>query len=225
MNGAFGAGFLCGWSEHGSRPTFDFVTGISAGALLSPFAFLGTNYDAALLEIYSNLQPKDLFRRKGLMRILRDDSAFDTTPLRKLLEKYVTKEMLAEIAREHARGRRLWIGTVNGTSDRNAKEKFTVVSPRAVLEKVAALPISEWNFKNEAAIRHIGPMAQDFHAAFSVGMDDKHIATVDEGGVALAAIQGLNQKVEDKNTEIANLKARLEKLEELLCHKPKGGTR
>lgn len=113
MNGAFGAGFLCGWTGEGSRPTFDFVTGISAGALLAPFAFIGTNQDKALREIYANLQPQDLFRRKGVMRILRDDSAFDTAPLRQLLEKYVTGEFLADLAREHARGRRLWIGTVN----------------------------------------------------------------------------------------------------------------
>lgn len=113
MNGAFGAGFLCGWSGQGSRPTFDFVTGISAGALLAPFAFLGPNHDASLRDIYANLQPGDLFRRKGWVKILRDDSIFDTTPLRKLLEKYVTKELLAEVAREHARGRRLWIGTAN----------------------------------------------------------------------------------------------------------------
>lgn len=113
MNGAFGAGFLCGWTAQGSRPNFDFVTGISAGALLAPFAYLGTNHDVALREIYANLQPKDLFRRKGLLRILRDDSAFDTSPLRKILEKYVTKEMLIEVAREHALGRRLWVGTAN----------------------------------------------------------------------------------------------------------------
>lgn len=113
MNGAFGAGFLCGWSQEGSRPTFDFVTGISAGALLAPFAYLGASQDAALRDIYSNLKPEDLFRRKGLMRILRDDSAFDTAPLRKLLEKYITTNLLADIAREHAQGRRLWIGTAN----------------------------------------------------------------------------------------------------------------
>jgi len=106
-------------------------------------------------------------------------------------------------------------GTVNGTSDRNAKEKFTPVSSLAVLDKVAALPITEWNFKNESAIRHIGPMAQDFYAAFSVGMDDKHIATVDEGGVALAAIQGLNQKLESENAE---LKRRLEVLEKIVLN-------
>jgi predicted patatin/cPLA2 family phospholipase len=113
MNGAFGAGFLCGWTSEGSRPAFEFVTGISAGALLAPFAFLGPNHDSALREIYANLQPKDLFQRKGLMRILRDDSAFDTTPLQGILQKYITQDLLIAIAREHARGRRLWIGTAN----------------------------------------------------------------------------------------------------------------
>jgi hypothetical protein len=110
--------------------------------------------------------------------------------------------------------------TFNSTSDRNAKEKFTAVSSRDVLDKVAGLPITEWSFKQDPDTRHIGPMAQDFYAAFNVGMDDKHIATVDEGGVALAAIQGLNQKFESENAtlraENAELKTRLEKLEKLL---------
>jgi hypothetical protein len=79
------------------------VTGISAGALLAPFAFLGTNYDAALRDIYSDLKPSDLFRRKGLLRILRDDSIFDTTPLRGILEKHITTNFLAAVAREHAK--------------------------------------------------------------------------------------------------------------------------
>lgn len=108
----------------------------------------------------------------------------------------------------------------NSTSDRNAKEKFSAVSSRDVLDKVTDLPITEWSFKQDPAIRHIGPMAQDFYAAFNVGTDDKHIATVDEGGVALAAIQGLNQKFESENAtlraENAELKSRLEKLEKLL---------
>ena len=75
--------------------------------------------------------------------------------------------------------------------------------------KVAALPITLWNFKTDAGTRHIGPMAQDFHSAFNVGTDDKHIATVDEGGVAFAAIQGLNQKLEEKDARIAELEKRL----------------
>jgi predicted patatin/cPLA2 family phospholipase len=113
MNGAFGAGLLCGWSEHGSRPEFDFVTGISAGALLAPFAFLGPDQDRALREIHARLTPADLFRRKGLLRILRDDSVLDTTPLRTLLERYVTPEFVEAVGRQHRRGRRLWIGTAN----------------------------------------------------------------------------------------------------------------
>ena len=113
---------------------------------------------------------------------------------------------------------------VNG-SDRNAKEAFTAINPRAVLEKVSALPITEWKYKGEPdGTEHIGPMAQDFHAAFGLnGPDDKHIATVDEEGVALAAIQGLNQKLEETRADNAalradnaELRARLEKLERLL---------
>jgi hypothetical protein len=113
----------------------------------------------------------------------------------------------------------------NGTtwqngSDRNIKQDFSPVSPQTVLARVSALPITEWQYKMEAAgTKHIGPMAQDFHAAFGLnGGDDTHISTVDEGGVALAAIQGLNQKVEEKDAEIQDLKARLEKLERLMNH-------
>jgi hypothetical protein len=80
------------------------------------------------------------------------------------------------------------------------------VDPQAVLARVAGLPITKWSFKLDRATRHIGPTAQDFHAAFEVGADDKHIATVDEEGVALAAIQGLNQKLDAKDAEIQDLK-------------------
>ena len=105
---------------------------------------------------------------------------------------------------------------VSLTSDRSVKENFKTIDARSVLQKVAGLPLSEWNFKSDSGVRHIGPMAQDFYAAFNVGSDDKHIAVVDEGGVALAAIQGLNQKVEEKDEEIQNLKQRNDFLEERL---------
>ena len=106
---------------------------------------------------------------------------------------------------------------VNG-SDRNSKEDFAAISPRAVLEKVSALPITEWKYKIEAdGTEHLGPMAQDFHAAFGLnGSDDRHIVTVDEEGVALAAIQGLNQKFEEKNSEIQTLKQQNDLLEKRL---------
>jgi hypothetical protein len=110
--------------------------------------------------------------------------------------------------------------TVNGTfvsaSDRNAKEHFEPVDSREVLEKVVALPVSEWNYKADPTSRHLGPMAQDFYAAFGVGPDDKHITTVDEGGVALAAIQGLNQKLQEKEARISELEERLSALEKLV---------
>ena len=87
-------------------------------------------------------------------------------------------------------------------SDRNLKENFAPVNPREVLAKVAGLAVSRWNFKGDAVTSHVGPMAQDFHAAFGLGTDDRHIATVDADGVALAAIQGLNQKVDEKDARI-----------------------
>jgi len=108
--------------------------------------------------------------------------------------------------------------TVNGTfvsaSDRNQKTNLQPVDPREVLDRVAALPIAEWSFKQDAGTRHVGPMAQDFRAAFGLGTDDKHIATVDADGVALAAIQGLNQKLEEKN---AALEKRVDELTALLA--------
>ena len=121
-------------------------------------------------------------------------------------------------------------GTWSSLSDRNAKDGFAPVTAQQVLAKVAALPITKWSYKTEEGVQHIGPMAQDFYAAFGVGEDNKHITTVDESGVALAAIQGLNQKLEtgSQNSEVrmqkleaenAELKARLETLEQLVSAK------
>jgi hypothetical protein len=112
-------------------------------------------------------------------------------------------------------------GSISSTCDRNAKTNFADVNAHTILEKTLALPIQNWNYKKDAnSIRHLGPMAQDFKAAFDLGEDDKHISVVDEGGVALAAIQGLNQKLEEKlqqkETEITELKQRLQQIESLL---------
>jgi hypothetical protein len=113
-------------------------------------------------------------------------------------------------------------GSWSSMSDRNAKDGFTPVNSQAVLAAVASLPMTTWSYKTEPGVRHVGPMAQDFHAAFAVGEDDRHITEVDEGGVALAAIQGLNQKLNEKDGEIQDLKARLEKLEQLVAEKTGG---
>jgi len=101
-------------------------------------------------------------------------------------------------------------GTFNNASDRNAKQDFKPVDPTVILAKVARLPLSEWSYKDDATTRHIGPMAQDFHAAFAIGTDDRHIAPLDEGGVALAAIQGLNEKIEAGSERVDGRIQRLE---------------
>ena len=105
--------------------------------------------------------------------------------------------------------------TVNGmmsfASDRNLKEHLQAVDAQRVLAAVSALPISRWNYKTDPkGVQHIGPMAQDFQAAFQLSADDKHISVVDEGGVALAAIQGLNEKVEVRSQKS---EVRIQKLE------------
>jgi hypothetical protein len=97
-------------------------------------------------------------------------------------------------------------GTLNPPSDRNVKQDFAAVDVLAVLEKVAALPIQSWAYKSSPETRHIGPVAQDFHAAFGFGTSDTSIATVDADGVTLAAIQGLNHRLEAKQSGIGGQK-------------------
>jgi hypothetical protein len=121
-------------------------------------------------------------------------------------------------------------GTFVSASDRNVKTDFRPVKPAQVLDKVLALPLQEWTYQADPErSRHLGPMAQDFHAAFGLGANDTTIATVDADGVAFAAIQGLNQKLADelkrRDAENAELKARLEKLEQLLNEKWNGGVK
>ena len=89
-------------------------------------------------------------------------------------------------------------------SDRSLKEGFAAVDPRAVLAAVAALPIERWSYRGETA-RHLGPMAQDFAAAFGLGADDRHIFPLDAGGVALAAIQDLHGLVQAQSARLETL--------------------
>jgi predicted acylesterase/phospholipase RssA len=112
-NGAFGAGLLVGWSEAGTRPKFDIVTGISTGALIAPFAFLGPAYDPQLKGIYTNYGTNDIARKRNVVAILANASVADPAPLESLIEHYVTPDFLRAVAVEHRKGRRLLIGTTN----------------------------------------------------------------------------------------------------------------
>jgi hypothetical protein len=116
-------------------------------------------------------------------------------------------------------------GSWNNLSDRNMKANFAAVDKRAILRGVLGLPISTWNYKSQdAAVRHIGPMAQDFFAAFKLGEGDKTITTIDPDGVALAAIQGLHEELKDRDARIDGLQqqvkqqqGQIEDLKKLLC--------
>jgi hypothetical protein len=111
--GAFGAGVLNGWTATGTRPEFTVVTGISTGALIAPFAFMGSDYDWVLKELYTETTAKQLVRRNGIFSIFKLDALFDTAPMGKLIAEYVTTETLQKISQEHIKGRRLFIGTTN----------------------------------------------------------------------------------------------------------------
>jgi predicted acylesterase/phospholipase RssA len=112
-NGAFGAGILNGWTATGKRPEFEVVTGISTGALSAPFAFMGPAYDRQIKEVYTTTDASKIFKRTLLSGALGGQSFADSTPLQKTIESYATADLLSKIGAEHAKGRRLLIGTTN----------------------------------------------------------------------------------------------------------------
>jgi len=104
-------------------------------------------------------------------------------------------------------------GSWSSISDRNAKANIAPVDGPDLLAKLARIPVATWNYKSQdPSIRHIGPMAQDFYAAFGVGEDDKHITTIDADGVALAAIQALYESNRELVQKIAELQKQIETL-------------
>ncbi|NOC43898.1 hypothetical protein GS605_01200 [Ruegeria sp. HKCCD7559] len=112
-DGAFAAGILSAWSESGTRPEFMVVTGVSTGALAAPFAFLGSDYDFDLKELYGGLPPSRIFRGRFVTGILSGSSVKSSDPLKQLIETYITDDFLSQIAKEHRRGRRLLVQTVS----------------------------------------------------------------------------------------------------------------
>jgi len=112
-DGAFGAGVLVGWSEHGDRPSFDVVTGVSTGALSAPFAFLGREYDAQLKDIYTSTNADDILRQRGIIGGLTSDAMADSAPLRAMIERHLDDRMIQAIAEEYQKGRLLLILTTN----------------------------------------------------------------------------------------------------------------
>jgi len=112
-DGAFAAGLLVGWTSRGDRPVFDVVTGVSAGALIAPFAFLGSEYDSILRTVSSRIERRDILHRRGLLAVLTSDGIADDRPLASIIEKYVNENLMRDIARAYAQGRLLFIGTTD----------------------------------------------------------------------------------------------------------------
>jgi hypothetical protein len=129
-NGAYGAGLLKGWSREGSRPVFKIVTGVSTGAIIAPFAFMGKDYDDDLEKHYTTMSTKDVMSPKGFMGPLFGNSFASNAPLAKKIARMATDENLARIAAEHKKGRRLFVGTAELDSMR-----FVVWDMGAIAER------------------------------------------------------------------------------------------
>ena len=135
--GAYGAGLLYGWSEHGTRPDFNMVTGISTGALTAPFAFLGSDYDETLKSVYTQTSTKDILKKRNFIKAILTDAMADTMPLKNTIAKYLTHKVIEAIAKEHKRGRRLFIGTVN------------LDASRSVIWNIGEIAVSNHPYKDE----------------------------------------------------------------------------
>jgi hypothetical protein len=153
-NGAFGAGLLVGWTAHGDRPKFKLVTGVSTGALIAPFAFLGPDYDSALTDVYTNINPSKVYEKRFLATAaLTEDALSDSTPLYETISHYVDETMLATIAAEYQKGRLLLIQTTD------------LDAGRPVLWNIGAIAASG-DPKSLGLIRHVLLASASIPAAF-----------------------------------------------------------
>ena len=149
-DGAYGAGLLAGWTLSGTRPQFEVVTGISTGALTAPYAFLGPKYDGRLKEIYTTISEKDVLRSSGPLGALFGASLTDNSPLKALVAKHVTADLVDLIGAENAKGRKLLVGTTNLDAQRPVVWDMTAIAAsgnpdrvqlfRDVLVASAAIP-------------------------------------------------------------------------------------
>lgn len=137
-DGAFGAGLLTGWTKRGNRPRFEVVTGVSAGALIAPYAFLGPRYDDQLTELWNNFDSSAVATPQVLAGLFGADALADSTPLRNLIAKHVDRRMLAEIAQEYRNGRLLLIGTTNLDAQRQVIWNMGEIAVAAEHDREAA---------------------------------------------------------------------------------------
>src|SRR5262249_30347208 len=111
--GAYAVGVLNGWTQSGSRPCFDIVTGVSNGSLIPPFAIPGPHYSGHAHHRYTNLTTRDIVRRRPFYGVLGASSAYSSAPLARLIDREITDQLLAEVGAAHRAGRRLFVATTN----------------------------------------------------------------------------------------------------------------
>jgi hypothetical protein len=182
-NGAFGAGFLNGWTATGTRPVFKIVTGVSTGALMAPFAFIGPPYDQALREFYTTTRSKDIFvlgSTVGLLwRLIAGDALADTRPLQAMIARHVDEQLLQRVAEAHQRGRRLYIGTANLDAPRFVVWNMGLIASsghpdalqlfRKVMLASASIPVAFPPVFFEVELRPGGPRYDEMHVDGGVG--------------------------------------------------------
>jgi len=134
-NGAFGAGFLYGWSETETRPDFKLVTGISTGALIAPFAYLGSDFDEELRLVYTTITAENILQKLSIFAILfQSESLAKTDPLQHLVEQHITEDTLRAVAERHDRGYRLYIGTTHLDAQRLIVWNMGLIAKQQSLE-------------------------------------------------------------------------------------------
>lgn len=175
-DGAFGAGLLTGWSASGQRPTFDVVTGVSAGALIAPFAFLGPDYDAALQQVWTSYGTADLAPRRWI-GLLGGPSFTNTEPLKRIIAKFIDADMLKRIASEYQKGRLLLVVTTNLDAQRPMVWNLGEIATTGTKE---ALELTHQVLMASAAIPGLFPPVQiPVQAADGKRYDEMHV----DGGV------------------------------------------
>jgi len=180
-NGAFGAGLMKGWTEHGDRPVFKGVTGVSTGALIAPLAFLGPEYDDTLTEAYTAITQADIFESRGLLlAALFEDALADTVPMSKMIERYVTQDLLDAIAVEYEKGRLLFIGTTNLDARRPNVWNMTAI---AASKSPNALPLFRKILLASAAVPGAFPPVM-----INVEVDGKSYQEMHVDGGAMAQV-------------------------------------
>ena len=139
-DGAFGAGLLVGWSEQGSRPEFDLVTGISAGALIAPFAFLGRTHDRELAGLFTSYSADQIYQANILSGLFGGNALADSAPLARLIEHYVDAAFLRSVAEERAKGRFLLVGTTNLDAQRPVYWDMGRIAQKGDAKRAGAVP-------------------------------------------------------------------------------------